>query len=288
MKLSTMSYAILFCLFVSSCGSGKLMTSSIGYQSVRTLHAQPSSESPIPSNAEIAVAYSISETGALTAIVYNRTSDIMIIDQTMSFFVNSDGLSTSYYDPTVRTTSVTDMSSVTKGATVNLGSIAGALGIGGTLGQIANGIDLSGSGTNGSATTNTTYIADQPRVALAPHSNGAMSKVFRVNGIGEGSLSMANVTLPNLTNTESYCRFSVCISYSLNNGASFKKLVTDFYANSKVAVPIHSGRNVNEALRQLYASKPDALNEHWWMLHFQSNVSTGFNNRVQGLLYDYQ
>ena len=172
---------------LASCGSQKLTTSSVGYQSIRTKHAQPTTSSPIPEEAKIAVAYTISEEGELTAIVYNRTSEIMTIDQTMSFFVNSDGMSTSYYDPTVRTTSVTDMSSTTKGASVNLGAIAGALGVGGTIGQLASGVNVGGSGTNGSATTNTTYIADQPRVSLAPHSNGAMSKTFSIKGIGSNS-----------------------------------------------------------------------------------------------------
>lgn len=286
MKHIVLYSVALVCLAFFSCGSDKLMTTSVSYQSVRTTHAQPTPASPIPNDAKIAVAYSISETGALTAIVYNRTPEIMIIDQTMSFFVNSDGKSTSYYDPTVRTTSVTDMSSVTKGATVNLGSVAGALGIGGTLGQIANGIDLSGSGTSGSATTNTTYIADQPRVALAPRSNGAMSKVFRVIGIGVSSLGSGSVAYPHLTSEQSYCHFSVCISYSVDDGATFEKLVTEFYANSKVVVPVSNGKKVNDALRQLYAAKPDALNEYWWLLHFNSNVPA--DNRVQGVLYDYQ
>ena len=178
---------LIICVVFASCGSTKLSTNSVGYQSVRTTHAQPSQTSPIPDDAKIAVAYSIGGDGALTAIVYNRTSEIMTIDQTKSFFVNSDGTSASYYDPTVRTTSVTDMSSVTKGGSVNLGSITGALGIGGTIGQLANGINLGGSGTSGTAETSTTYVADLPQVSLAPHSNGAMSKTFHVTGLGASS-----------------------------------------------------------------------------------------------------
>lgn len=98
-------------LMLAACGSTKLATSSVGYQSVRTVHAQPTKTSPIPDEAKIAVAFHINQTGALTAIVYNHTSEIMTIDQTKSFFVDSDGKSTSDYDPTVKTTSVTDMSS---------------------------------------------------------------------------------------------------------------------------------------------------------------------------------
>ncbi len=224
----------------------------------------------------------------MTAVVYNRTSEIMTIDQTKSFFVNSDGRSVSYYDPTVRTTSVTDMSSVTKGGSVNLGSIAGALGIGGTIGQLANGINLGGSGTSGTAETSTTYVADLPQVSLAPHSNGAMSKTFHVTGLGSSSLGGSAVNQPSLSKEQSYCRFSVCISYSVDGGQTFDKLVTDFYANSKVIVPVAQRGRVNDALRQIYQSKTDAINEYWWLLQFNYNISRGYDKRVQGMLYDYK
>lgn len=284
-------FYLIICVVFASCGSTKLSTNSVGYQSVRTTHAQPSQTSPIPDDAKIAVAYSIGVDGALTAIVYNRTSEIMTIDQTKSFFVNSDGTSVSYYDPTVRTTSVTDMSSVTKGGSVNLGSIAGALGIGGTIGQLANGINLGGSGTSGTAETSTTYVADLPQVSLAPHSNGAMSKTFHVTGLGASSLGGSAVNQPSLTIEQSYCRFSVCISYSTDGGQTFDKLVTDFYANSKVVVPVIKHGQVNNALRQIYEQKLDAINEYWWLLNFDHTESMGTDRRaqrVQGILYDYK
>lgn len=279
---------LIICVVFASCGSTKLSTNSVGYQSVRTTHAQPSQTSPVPDDAKIAVAYSIGGDGALTAVVYNRTSEIMTIDQTRSFFVNSDGKSVSYYDPTIRTTSVTDMSSVTKGGSVNLGSIAGALGIGGAIGQLANGINLGGSGTSGTAETSTTYVADLPQVSLAPHSNGAMSKTFHVTGLGASSLGGSAVNLPLLTKEQSYCRFSVCISYSTDGGQTFDKLVTDFYANSKIVVPVVKHGQVNNALRQIYEQKLDAINEYWWLLNFDYNRSMGYDKRVQGILYDYK
>ncbi len=277
-----------FAAFFASCSSTKLTTTSVAYQSITTKHAQPTQAFPIPEDAKIAVAYMISDEGDLTAVVYNRTSEIMTIDQTMSFFVNSDGTSTSYYDPTVRTTSTTDLSSTSKGASVNLGSIAGAFGIGGVVGQLANGINVGGSGTSGQSLTNTTYVADQPRISLSPKSNGAMSKVFKVAGIGKASLKQSSGTFPMLSEKESYCRFSVCISYSVDGGNTFDKIVTDFYADSKVVVPVVRHGFVNEALRQVYTAKPDALKEPWWMLYFVNNVDLGNDCKVQGVLYDYQ
>lgn len=279
----------LICLLLTSCGSsGGLQTPNVAYVSVKTRHAQPTTSSPIPDNAKIAVAYSISETGEFTAIVYNRTSEIMTIDQTKSFFVGPNGKSISYYDPTVRTTSTTDMSSITKGGSLNLGSIAGVLGIGGAIGQIANGINIGGSGTKGSAVTNATYVADMPQVSLAPYSNGAMSKVFTVEGIGRNTLSLFAETKPIINERESFCTFSFCVSYSLDGGTTYEKLVTNFYADSKVVVPVTPNGNVNEALRQIYRVKPNLWYEPWWLLYFPSDVLEGKKYLSQGLLYDYQ
>lgn len=279
-------------VLLSGCAGGKLFTSSVSYQSVMTKHAQPTAKNPIPDDAKISVAYSISSSGEIKAVVFNRTSEIMVIDQTKSFFVNSNGISTSYYDPTIRTTSTTDMSSSTKGGSVNLGAITGAFGIGGIVGDIANGVNLGGSGTSGAAITNATYVADQPQVNLAPHSNGAMSKVFNIIGIGDKALSSYSSTIqPNITEAGTYCRFSVCISYSFDGGKNFEKLVTDFYADSKMVVPVAKNGLVNDALRELIGSKPDALHEPWWLLLFNGNVPNSANNYntfSQGTLFDYQ
>lgn len=271
-----------------SCTTYKLGTNRVGYQSVRTAHAQPTQDSPIPDNAKIAVAYTIGTDGSLTAIVYNRTSEIMTIDQTKSFFVNSSGKSISYYDPTVRTTSVTDMSSKTKGGSLNLGAVTGALGIGGIVGQLANGINLGGDGTTGTAETTTTYVADMPQVSLAPHSNGAMSKTFSVTGLGISALNQMEAKMPSMTQDQSYCRFSVCISYSIDGGKTFDKIVTDFYANSKIVIPVTRKGHVNDALRQIYQLKQDAINEYWWLMYFNYNIPYGKSYRVQGILYDYK
>lgn len=270
---------------LSSCAT-KLLTTSIVYQSIRTRHAQPTSTNPIPEEAKMAVAYYISKEGKLTAVVYNRTSEIMTIDQTKSFFVNSNGVSTSYYDPTVRTTSTTDVSTSTRGASVNLGSIASALGVGGVIGDIANGVNVGGSGTNGTATTNTTYVSDMPQVSIAPYGNGAMSKVFVINGIGGEALVNSTETVKTtLAEDQSYCKFSVCISYSFDEGKTYERLVSNFYANSKVVVPVTTKGQVNEPLRKLYATKPDAVNENCWIMMFDTRY--GDKGYSQGVLYDY-
>lgn len=271
---------------LASCSSSKLTVSHVGYQSVRTTFRQPTE---IPDDAEILVVYGITEDGKIIPIVNNRTSEIMILDQTMSFFVNTDGQSTSYYDPTVRTTTSTDISSGTTGASVNLGAIGGALGIGGTLGGILNGINVGGSETSGSSISNTTILADQPRISLAPKSKGALSKSFTISGLGAEAIKSATGIEHNLTPNNATLKFSVCISYSIDGGNTFKKIVSDFYVNNRIIIPVASKGKVNDSLRNLFSTKPDAMDEPWWILHFSNNVSFNKSDTMkQGVLYDYQ
>lgn len=276
-------------LVLSSCSTNQLVTQSVAYQSVRTENTK---HPDVPESAEIVTLYAIDQDGGLSVVVCNRTDEIMVIDQTMSFFVNTNGQSTSYYDPTVRTTTTTDVSSSTKGASVNLGAIGGALGVNGALGSLLNGINVGGSGTSGQAVSNTTYFADLPKISLAPKSTGAMSKVFKVSGLGYSYMGNVTEASINLTPKVSTVKFSVCISYSLDGGQTFKKIVTNMYNNSSICIPVKSKGMVNEALRELYTVKSDALAEPWWMLYFNNNISRSefglYDYRLQGSLYDYQ
>lgn len=274
---------------LSSCSSNQLVTSSVAYQSVRT---EETKLPEVPNSAEIVTLYTISQDGELSVVVSNRTNEIMIIDQTMSFFVNTNGQSTSYYDPTVRTTTTTDLSSSTAGASVNLGALGGALGIGGSVGSLLNGINVGGSGTTGQSVSNTTYFADLPRISLAPKSTGAMSKIFRISGLGRSSVGYTANNSISMTPKTSPVKFSVCISYSIDGGQTFKKIVTNLYKNSNIIVPVKRKGMVNNSLRELYGMKMDALNEPWWLLYFNNNVDKDkgqlYDYRIQGSLYDYQ
>lgn len=282
--LQTLGILLLFC----SCSSGKMVTSSVAYQSIRTTFRQPDSiPIDIPSDAKIILAYTITPDGYLAVGIENNTHEIMIIDQTMSFFINN-GQSISYYDPTVKTTTITDLASSTKGGSVNLGAIGNALGVGGILGTALQGINLGASGTVGTSTQNTTIIADQPRVSIGPKGSCAMSKTFKIDGIGKSALKQSSPTATAYTNNNSYCRFSVCISYSLDGGNTFEKITTDFYANSKIVLPVSRKGLVNETLRDLFTKKTDALNENLWLLYFKTNVPGAHDSMVKGLLYDYQ
>lgn len=269
---------------MASCSSAKLKTASITYQSVRM--AAPK-DPALKNDAEIIAVYTISKDGELAVRIKNNTDEIMVIDQTMSFFINVDGSSTSYFDPTVRTSTVTDISSETSGASVNVGAIAGALGIGGPVGQALSGLNVGGSGTSGQSVSNTTFIADQPRVTVGPFGEVVLSKQFSIPIIGVGFSSLSKQIVEVTENAKkATSKFSVCISYSRDGGKEFHKMTSDFFINSIIALPVQSGRNINDVIKNIYKIKTDAVNEPWWILTASSNLKT--NSFANGYFIDFK
>lgn len=285
--LLCLSTTVALMLIMSSCGSQKLITSKVAYQSVRTTEYHEK----VPENAKIAVVYAITPQGKLTVNVFNKTTDVMIIDQTLSFFVDTDGKSYSYYDPTVRTTTNTSTTSSTEGASVNLGAIGRAVGIGGPLGSLLGGINVGGAETVGSSVSNTTYFADQPQIALGPGGSGVMSDYFPISNWGENYLNNVQNSFVAELDAESPSRFSVCIAYSVDGGNTFEKLVTKFYVNSQIIKLVRNQGEVNDALQDVYRTKPDALYEPCWLLYFENNINSSrnvYDSRFCGTLIDFQ
>lgn len=87
---------------------------------------------------------------ALSVFLENLSDKTVYIDLGKSFFVRM-GRSYCYYTPSSTTTS----SSSSSGAGINLGSVAGALGVGGVVGTLANGVNVGGGSNSG--ISNTTY-----------------------------------------------------------------------------------------------------------------------------------
>ena len=270
-KRRMLSLALMFVSSMALFSCSTVRTTCVGYQSIRTTYKQPTQ---VPEDAEIVVAFKITEEGEITPIVHNLTDEIMIIDNTKSFFVKWDGSSYSYYDPTVRTvTNTSTYGSSTTYASANSNVNATKTGVSQTV--------IGGSSTSNSVftTTDVSTFVDQPTISLGPRGKGAMAHTYRIGKVGTGFID-ANETKTfaetNITPKESYCKFSVTISYSTDNGRSFKKIVTDFYANSLLIQPVKkTGLRkpletyyVNDALREIYKAKPDLLDEQWFLLSF--------------------
>lgn len=282
---------------LTSCKTFNLDISSVGYQSVRTTFAQPDK---IPDDAKIAIEYFINERGEVLAVVYNLSDEIITINQTKSFLIDTNGQSISYYDPTVRSTTSGDFESGTAGATFNLGAISNIFGIGGPLGNLLNSTTVGGARTSGSFSSNTVTVTDQPEVRIGPKGRMVMSKQFGVTGIGRQYLTPDANSFPDCLPAESPLKFSVCVSYALEDGVE-KKLVTDFYVNSTIVISDNPWKT-NDAFHRIYKSKSDALAEPSFMFIINTNFHESskmerwgelhldkvFDAYVHGSLIDYQ
>lgn len=281
--------AVALCC-MTSCAP-KLQVSAVAYQSI--LNSRADLQTKIPEDAKIATFYHIDTNGDMTVTVQNLTDEMMVIDQTKSFFIDANGTSTSYFDPTIRTSTTTDISSGTKGMSVNLGSVAKAAGVGGGLGSLLSGVNVGGSSTSGTVTSNTDYITDQPKINIGPHGQILMSKRFHVSGVGQKALAdQSNITQLGLTPKSSHCTFGVTITYSVDGEETYSQFASEFFVNSILKVPVQKqGKKylVNDALCKIYADKPNALAEPWYMLYFDYTKGIyGYRSYYNDTLYDYE
>ena len=107
------------------------------------------------------IPYFVTNNPAIRFAIKNKTNQTIYLDLANTFYV-SLGQSICYYIPS----STTNSHSSSGGGSINLGAVTGALGLGGAVGTIANGVNVGGGSTN--TTTNTTY--SQRIVAIAPQS----------------------------------------------------------------------------------------------------------------------
>ena len=202
-------------------------------------------------------------------MVHNLTTEIITIDQTKSFVIMPDGRSVSYFDPNTYSSTTGSFSSQTKSSTLNLGAVTSALGLGGPIGTLASGISVGTANTNGNYSQNTVIRADQPMINIGPKGVIAMSKAYSVKGVGKKGINYSSFT--DISPTLSAIRFSVCISYSVDDGQSFEKLVTNFYVSSNINEKADM-RNVSKAFNKIYITKPDALAENMYMFIIPNNI----------------
>ena len=95
-------------------------------------------------------------------MITNKTNRTIYIDKGNCFKVMNYE-SYCYYNPTEQTT-IGRGSGV--GTSLKIGAVAGAIGLGGTVGQLASGITIEGSSSKSSSTT----LIAQRVIAIPPHS----------------------------------------------------------------------------------------------------------------------
>ncbi len=105
-------------------------------------------------------------------VIKNKTSRIIYIDKAACFGNSSDGKTKTYFDPTEYT--VTKGGNSSTGASVNLGSVADALGVGGVVGTLAGGVTVGGN--KGKATITTTTQRDNRILTIPPQASVTLSE----------------------------------------------------------------------------------------------------------------
>lgn len=104
--------------------------------------------------------------GGVTII--NKSDSMMYIDMAESYYVNN-GTAQQLYTNSV----TTDFSSGSQGATVNLGSVTNALGVGGVVGTLAQGVNVGRSNTSGSST----QVFEERYISIPPLSRKSVKSV---------------------------------------------------------------------------------------------------------------
>lgn len=258
--------------WLSSCETTYLGVTGVAYQSLQSANGNLRAED-VPMDATIITHCIVDEKGKLTVLVQNNSDQVMTIDRTKTFFRNQSGNSTPYYDPTVRTSTQSTTTGKETGGSVNLGAIAGAVGIGGMLGTALNGVNVGGSNSNAVTNSNTTYYIDQPTLSIAPHGRAELGRTFDIEGVGRVFMSEAIAQAPqSLANsfapTRTYAACNVCVSYSVDGGRTFDTCITDIFANTLLVGKVAQTGRVNDALRYIYLNKADCLREPWHLLYF--------------------
>ena len=270
---------ILLGLSLVSCAT-EIVVSEVNYRSFRNndpIKHQLNSLHEIPTSATVAIGTQINEDYTVDVVVYNLTNKTMTIDRTQSFFM-LPSCQTPYYDPQITTHTTTVGSG--RGTSVNLGAVAGAVGVGGVVGQALSGVNVGRSSSESASTT--TYDVDLPVVHIPPHGHALMGRKFSIKDIigGAGYSPDEN----------NQCTFGVCIAYSTDRLQTLDNFISQYNMNNLLTATVRKeGKKyyVNEALRQIYIAKPDLFTERYFRLWFGRYGGKDEWNKIP-LLYDYQ
>ena len=161
----------------------------------------------------------------IVVILQNKTSKPIYIDLANCYILQNNQ-ARPYYVPTATST----MQGGSSGGSVNLGAVTGALGVGGTLGTLASGVNVGGSNT--SFSTKTTY--SQRIVSIPPMSSLALDPME----IGEG--------ITYVTASKLECQAAIEVAYnSYFKEQNFKE--TEYWGGIKVYLPknLCRGESIN-------------------------------------------
>lgn len=168
----------------------------------------------------------------------NKADRNIYIDKANSFKISNDGVASSFYDNRIINTS----KSSGVGVSIGLGSVTGALGIGGILGTLASGISV---GVGSSKGTSTTY-SDEQVIIIPPHGkkylneismhSDAESYMFDVKTIG-----LRDGEFREYSNETSPYKISYQIIYSLSpDFNNYSAIYSELYARYMIGKSVRA------------------------------------------------
>ena len=183
---------------------------------------------------------------AIAVTVKNRTGQTLFLDLGNTFFLRN-GSPSPYYVPSATQTTT----STTTGTTVNMGAVAGALGVGGRAGTLASGVNVGGANTN--STSVITYT--QRIVPLPAHSSKtldlqllfpeSLSKIYGTNFIHQSKHRLhclfdkgERITLGEerlFDENNSPIQWGIHVTYAYDEGLStLNSLCANFYTSKMI------------------------------------------------------
>ena len=155
-------------------------------------------------------------------LVQNKSDETVYIDLANSFKISDKGISTPYYSN--KTYTVNKSSGA--GGSINVGAVANAIGVGGTVGTLASGLNVGGGTSSGATVTET----EERIMTIPPHSSAKLplAKVVNKKEISEEPEHFWPSVVPNNMNIKLHEYKEICTQ---NNSTSIHRRIITYSTN---------------------------------------------------------
>ena len=148
--------------------------------------------------------------------------ETVYIDLANSFKISDKGISTPYYSNKTYTVNKSSGS----GGSINVGAVANAIGVGGTVGTLASGLNVGGGTSSGATVTET----EERILTIPPHSSAKLplAKVVNKKEISEEPEHFWPSVVPNNMNIKLHEYKEICTQ---NNSTSIHRRIITYSTN---------------------------------------------------------
>ena len=166
--------------------------------------------------------YSYDVVTGYAILVQNKSDETIYIDLANSFKISDKGISTPYYSNKTYTVNKSSGS----GGSINVGAVANAIGVGGTVGTLASGLNVGGGTSSGATVTET----EERILTIPPHSSAKLplAKVVNKKEISEEPEHFWPSVVPNNMNIKLHEYKEICTQ---NNSPSIHRRIITYSTN---------------------------------------------------------